>query len=240
MDGFTTGKHQTSTHQTSKIQISKIQKLLNLASSDVEEEARTAMLKAQALMAAHDLSMEQISALGEDHEAEEEQVVEQTVEKNGRTVQYWHKLLTMVITRNFRCACLYRSYGNGTRDIVIVGMPDDVHACRETLTFSFRAATNCWTRYRKSRTFRNRCATEAAKRDYMTGFAVGLRDAFAAQVREKALVISRREQVDQYMKGLRLRSEPSVRWNVRVDRDAQQRGYEEGRRGRGGLLESRS
>lgn len=214
----------------------RIQKLLNLATSDVEEEARTAMLKAQELMAAHDLSMEHIHALGEDGDPPGDQVVERTVEKSGRTIQYWQKLLTMVITRNFRCVCLYRSYRNGSRDIVIVGIPDDVEACRETLTFSFHAALNCWYRYRRGRVFRDRRATAAAKRDYMIGFAVGLRDAFAAQVREKSIVLSRRVQVQDYMKGLRLRSEPGVRRNVRVDRDARQRGYEEGRRGRGGLL----
>lgn len=215
----------------------RIQKLLNLASSDVEEEARTAMLKAQELMAAYDLSMEHIGALGGPESAVEPEVVEQVVEKRGRTVQYWQKMLAMVITRNFRCACLYRSYRNGTRDIVVVGVAEDVQACRETLVFSFQAAMNCWQRYRRGRTFRDRRATEAAKRDYMTGFAVGLRDAFAAQVKEKAIVLSRREQVQEYMKGLRLRREPGVRRNVRVDRDAQQRGYEEGRRPRGGLLE---
>ena len=219
----------------------RIQKLLNLAASDVEEEARTAMLKAQELMAAHDLSMEHITALRDDAAgavSADAQVVEETVEKQGRTIQYWQKLLTTVITRNFRCACLYRSYRNGSRDIVIVGMPEDVTACRETLTFSFHAAINCWQRYRRSRTFRDRRATEAAKRDYMIGFAVGLRDAFSAQVKEKAIVLSRREVVDRYMNGMRLRSEPGVRRNLRVDRDAQQRGYEEGRRGRGGLLEA--
>lgn len=215
---------------------SRIQKLLNLAASDVEEEARTAMLKAQELMAEHDLSMHQVSALGSE-DGDRERVVEHTVEKEGRTIQYWQKLLTTVITKNFRCACVYRSYGNGSRDIVIIGMPDDVTACRETLTFSFQSARNCWTRYRKTRTFRGRRAMEAAKKDYMIGFTVGVRDAFAAQVKEKALVLSRSEHVDRYVSEMRLRREPAVRRNVRVDRHAQRRGYEEGRRGRGGLLE---
>ena len=219
----------------------KIRKLLNLATSDVEEEARSAMLKAQALMAAHDLSMEQVSAMGgangNGFDGENGGVVEHTLEKPGRTIQYWQKLLTTVITRNFRCACLYRSWRNGSRDIVIIGMPQDVEACRETLTFSFNSARNCWSRYRKTRTFRDRRATESAKRDYMIGFAVGLRDAFAAQVKEKAIVLSRKAAVDEYMGTMRLRSEPAVRRNARVDRHAQQRGYEEGRRGRGGLLE---
>jgi hypothetical protein len=222
----------------------KVKKLLNLASSDVEEEARTAMLKAQALMAAHDLSMEQVSAFdgdgnrdrrgGRDHEP----VVEHTLEKPVRTIQYWQKLLTTVITENFRCACVYRSYGNGSRDIVIIGTPADVEVCRETLTFSFHSAINCWSRYRTTRTFRNRRSLEAAKRDYMIGFARGLRDAFAAQVKEKAIVLVRPGKVDAYMGGMRLRSEPAVRSNFLVDRHAQRRGYEEGRRDRGGLLEA--
>ncbi len=214
--------------------VSRIRKLLSLATSDVEEEARAAMLKAQALMAAHDLRMDQVGAeAGEEDGA----VVEETVDKEGRTIQYWQKLLTTVITRNFRCAVVYRSYRNGTRDIVIVGMPEDVQACRETLTFSFRSARNCWDRYRRTRKFPERKATERAKKDYMIGFAAGLRDAFASQVKEKAIVLSRKQKVDQHLNGMRLRSEPAVRRNIRVDRHAQQRGYEEGRRGRGGLLE---
>lgn len=192
------------------------------------------MLKAQLLMAAHNLSMEQVTAVRPE---EGDAVVEKTAQKPNRTIQYWQKLLTSVITGNFRCTCVYRSYRNGTRDIVIIGMPEDVEACRETLAFAFQSAKNCWERYRKTRTYRNRRTTESAKKDYMIGFAVGLRDAFAAQVKEKALVLVRSSKIDDYVSNMRLRSEPGVRRNRRVDRHAQQSGYEEGRRGRGGLIE---
>lgn len=223
--------------------VEKIGKLLSLATSDVEEEARAAMLKAQALMAAHNLSLEQVATFsggsdrGRTGGLGQGPVVEQTVEKPARTIQYWQKLLTSVVTENFRCACVYRSYRNGSRDIVIIGTPTDVAVCRETLVFSFHSAINCWSRYRATRTFRSRRSLEASKRDYMIGFTRGLRDAFAAQVKEKAIVLVRPAQVDDHLSGMHLRSEPAVRRNFMVDRHAQRRGYEEGRRDRGRLLE---
>lgn len=216
--------------------VSKVQKLLNLATSDVEEEARSAMLKAQALMAANNLSMDHIHAI----RPAPDEVIEKTAEKDSKTIQYWHKLLTSVITRNFRCSCLYRSYRNGTRDIVIIGLTQDVEMCHETLTFSFQAAKNCWNRYRRSRTFRTRAATEAAKKDYMVGFAVGLRDAFADQVKEKAIVLTKSQRVDEYVRERAVRREPAMQRNGRVDRHAQAHGYSEGRRGKGGYLEERN
>ena len=205
----------------------KIQKLLSLAQSNVEAEAKAAMLRAQALMAENDLSMEEVIAIA----PEEEEAEEVRVDKGTDTIAYWQKLLASVISKNFRCQMFFRSYRNHRRDIVLVGMPKDVEVAQETMKFAFASANNCWKKYRKGQDYPSRRITEAAKKDFMIGFTRGLRDAFAEQVKEKAIVLVQNPKVDDYMNAIPLKGkEPLVQRNRVADANAEARGYEDGKR----------
>ena len=204
----------------------RIQKLLSLATSDVEHEAQAAMLKAQALMAEHDLTMHDLGGVVDDSPA----VSEIAVDKREQTIQYWQKLLARVVARNFRCQVYYRRLSSGRRDIILVGTTEDAEIAHETVVFAFQSARACWDRYRRQRTFSSRKHTEAAKRDFMVGFAVGLRDAFSRQVKEKALTVVPHPAIQEHLSQKRFRSEPRVKINNAVDLHAQQHGYRDGTR----------
>lgn len=74
--------------------IDKIDKLLHLSRSDNENEARAAMVKAQELIAKHNISREELG------QEEERQVVTMTSQAFG---EEWVQMVAGVIASNFRC-----------------------------------------------------------------------------------------------------------------------------------------
>lgn len=93
--------------------INKIQKLLALASSKNENEAQTAMLMAQKLMAIHNIEMSQVETVGVDNNV----IEEQADVKSHKTK--WKRWLANVIAINFRCETFLRGYG--TYNTIFVG-----------------------------------------------------------------------------------------------------------------------
>ena len=81
--------------------ISKIERLLALAGNNPsQEEAQSAMLKAQQMMAKYNLSMEAFQ-----EKEPEKKEVEQVWVKGGQSCQ-WMRSLAKVIADNFRCNLL--------------------------------------------------------------------------------------------------------------------------------------
>lgn len=77
--------------------IDKIDKLLRLSRSDNENEARAAMVKAQELIAKHNISREELG------QEEERQVVTMTSQAFR---EEWVQMIAGVIASNFRCRAL--------------------------------------------------------------------------------------------------------------------------------------
>lgn len=216
----------------------KIQKLLALASSDFEAEAKAALLKAQALMAEYGISLGEVNA----HQARDtfDGVSQSVIDKGSSRIATWQKRLSRIVAENFRCRTFFRSYGNHRRDLLIYGKSDDVEIAKQTVEFALISARNNWQRYKKSREKRegkmpSRAHTEALKNDYMKAFASGVKEAFAKQVREKAIVLVVDPVVTKYAdEVLHLGTEARPATTTLRDAHAYSSGYQDGLRIRGG------
>lgn len=152
--------------------ISKIEKLLALAGNNPSEtEAQAALLKAQQLMAEHNLDMAQFK--------------DQPQEKKEAVVEYfkgyhntgWAISLAKVICDNFRCT-LMRAAGYG---LVFVGLKEDVAICRVVFTFASQTLDKNMMKLRRQ--YRKQgLPTDGISRDYAAGFVAGLKAKYQEQV----------------------------------------------------------
>lgn len=213
----------------------RVQKLLNLSSSSNESEARAALLKAQELMAQHNISMRDVNGVSV---VQEENVSEVDLD-NGRTrLPAWQKGLVNVIAKNFRCGIYMQRYARNRRKFVLYGMESDVQTAKEVIEFALKSAENCWLKYKRRREridgpSPSRAVTERIKNDYFLSFTKGVSEAFKAQVEEKGIVLAQDAKVKRFVAEQNFRQESS-RINTLGDSHAQQSGYQDGRRIRGG------
>ena len=152
--------------------ISKIEKLLALAGNNPSEtEAPAALLKAQQLMAEHNLDMAQFK--------------DQPQEKKEAVVEYfkgyhntgWAISLAKVICDNFRCT-LMRAAGYG---LVFVGLKEDVAICRAVFTFASQTLDKNMMKLRRQ--YRKQgLPTDGISGDYAAGFVAGLKAKYREQV----------------------------------------------------------
>lgn len=113
----------------------KIRKLLALAKSPEEHEAKAALLKARQLMAEHKLTEEEL------RDAEKQQVKDiRTDITCSKRKNPWIINLSAVIGENYCCKG-YRVHGKGqqTQGIGFIGLEDDVELCVEI----FKYAVDC-------------------------------------------------------------------------------------------------
>ena len=174
--------------------ISKVEKLLALAGNNPSEaEAQAAMLKAQKLMAEHNLDMAQFQDKSQEHK---EAIVEYL---QGYHNTNWAISLAMVVSSNFRCNLL-RASGYG---LVFVGLKEDVEICKTV--FSFAAKTLDKNMAKLRRQYRkNGLPTDGISGDYAYGFIAGLKDRYKEQVEKNnwglilvkdALVVKKTEEI---------------------------------------------
>lgn len=157
---------------TDKNIISKIEKLLALAGNNPSEaEAQAAMLKAQKLMAEHNLDMAQFK----DHPQEKKEAVVEYFKGYHNTS--WAISLAMVICNNFRCNLL-RASGYG---LVFVGLKEDVAICKAVFTFAADTLDKNMMKLRRQ--YRKQgLSTEGISGDYALGFIAGLKAKYREQV----------------------------------------------------------
>jgi maltooligosyltrehalose synthase len=184
----------------------KIEKLLALANNNSsEDEAESAMLLAQKLLAENGLSMADV----EQHETEK-QPVNEIMTRQMYRLPWWHGTLAAIICENFKCEHVihyYRTEGIYSGACVrFLGHPDDLEICKRVYTFAVYQITELSRRYVKS--YKARCykPVNAAgiKNDYITGFLCGMREKFRAQVEENqwGLVVQSDEEVQAALKKL--------------------------------------
>ena len=102
--------------------IDRIRKLLALATSSNENEAQSAMLMAQKLMAQHNIEMSQVEDAPVDHE-----VVEEEADKKRHRTK-WKRKLADVVAHNFKCDIFFR--GNGSYATIFVGKKESIEICK--------------------------------------------------------------------------------------------------------------
>lgn len=158
----------------------KIAKLLALADSPDENEAKAALLKARALMAKHKLTE------GDCEKAEKAKVINETIGVTCTALtDPWAIQLSAVIAGAYCCKAFHRKYKNGKRyTIGFVGLEDDFEVCKRVFLYAY----NTVKAYQKT-IQRGRFEFAADHRDrcnaYGYGFTIGVRRAFEEQTKQQ-------------------------------------------------------
>lgn len=159
----------------------KIAKLLALAGSPNEHEAKAALLKARELMAEHKLRPEEVKR------AENVTVIRQTIDVTcTKMTNTWATQLSAIIAEHYCCKA-FRNHRHGEKKVTIgfVGLEDDFEIC----TSIYRYAFDCVERRSKAIKVEYKDTYTVAylrqiANAYGYGFCSGLKDAFDKQEEE--------------------------------------------------------
>lgn len=158
----------------------KIRKLLSLAQSPNEHEAKAALLKARELMAEHKLTEAELADV--EKQAVKDIRVDITCSKRRNP---WIVNLSAVIGENYCCKA-YRSrrHGEQTNTIGFIGLEDDVEIC----VAIFKYAVDCVLSEVKKIKRENTCYYSSYVKklcdSYGYGFCAGVKEAFQKQQEE--------------------------------------------------------
>lgn len=162
--------------------IEKIEKLLALAEKNPNEnEAMSAALKAQELIAKYNID---IATLGASKEEPEIGTASHTIPSTYHFNRKWRYDLADVIARNFRC----KMYVIGRDYVVFYGHKSDAQVALQTFTFLFntgnKLAVKYYNDYRKTHS-----NSRGVLNAYLNGFTKGVAEALDKQCRALMLVI---------------------------------------------------
>lgn len=164
--------------------IEKIKKVLELSKNNPSiEEAKSAALKAQKLMAEYHVSMTEIEAI-----EDIENIVEEKI--NVGTGNKWKYSLSAIIAKNFRCKYFY--YGKS--NVVFYGYKKDAEIAAMTFKMLFDIGNKESTKYyqKKRREFINCGITfdgRGIKNAFLSGYLMGINEALEKQCTALMIVI---------------------------------------------------
>jgi len=176
----------------------KIQKLLSLATSPNENEARDALLKAKELMAKHKLT-------DADFKKEDELVhyLCEDIKWTTDSGRIWMVNLCETIANNYMCTASWRtSKGSRTHVLTITGLSEDADVCKEVMGYAVGFVEN---QIRIQSRKRRDIDEKTVANSYATGFVLGLELAFEAQKEEHpewGLVVVKPQEVEEYEQSL--------------------------------------
>lgn len=208
----------------------KISKLLALAESPNENEAKMALLKARELMAQYKLTPDEIKR-------EKSEVVKREVLdiKCTKMTNDWIPTLSSIIASHYCCKVyLYREQYSKTSQIGLIGLEDDFEICKKIISYAVECVLSGTRRIKKdpydtAGMHRKNCNA------YGWGFAKGLREAYekqAEQHQEWGLVMVVPSAVTDEIKNLCGNQKPKPYGSGRCDRDSAdfaRSGYEAGK-----------
>lgn len=176
----------------------KIKKLLALATSPNENEARDALLKAKELMAKNKLSEEDF----EDKDLTLKHVKCSDVKWTTDSGNIWMVELCKILCENYCCTCgWYTPSGTRTHVLVITGIGDDVQVCKSVIEYATGFVTSRIKILQRKGTRDSKAVSES----YAEGFIAGLEEAFAEQKeqhQEWGLVVVKPQEVQDYEKSM--------------------------------------
>lgn len=157
----------------------KIKKLLALAKSPNEHEARAAMLKAREIMARYKLTETDL----EDKGNRKIKTIHTGIIYTSRT-GLWISYLQSVIAENYCCTTSVNLITKQKMEVCFIGFEDDVEICKEI--FQYAVDTVLHTTEEQIKKKRNLSVTEIRSEclSYGIGFAKGCEEAFADQGEE--------------------------------------------------------
>ena len=208
----------------------KISKLLALAESPNENEARLALLKARELMAQYKLEPEDISRERSDKVMRELLDIKCTKMTND-----WIPTLASLISTHYCCkAYLFREAHSRTSQIGLIGLEDDFEICKKIILYATECVMSGIRKIQKdpySPAGKHRRDCNA----YGWGFVSGLREAYEkqdAENQEWGLVMVVPKPVTDEIRNICGNSKPKPYGNGRVEGSSlkhAQSGYEAGK-----------
>ena len=181
----------------------KIRKLLALAESPNENEARAALLKARELMAEHKLTEAQCLDVPKDNRVERVLTgIHCTPRKNP-----WIINLSGIIGENYCCqAYSNRKKGQQERHVGYIGFHDDVEICKEIFTYALKCVMSEIRKINEQVWFSPQDRRQMSD-SYGYGFCIGVQRAFEEQNRkhneEWGLVLVMPKEVADETKGMK-------------------------------------
>lgn len=202
--------------------VRKVQKLLALSTSNFEAEAKTAMLKAQKLLAEHNLEMK---------DCEEGLTQEQIIQVRTTFSAYnaWVRTLASVIADNFKCSTLIARRGNWMR-MIFVGFETDAKIAAQVFEYTCKFVDKKGSNLAQTYNDKGRRCT-GIKADYTNGFLKGLESEYEVQrtSTEYSLVLAKPKEVSEYMKQFEESKPLPNASRGRGNREAFEKGFEEGK-----------
>lgn len=180
----------------------KIKKLLSLASSPNENEARAALLKAKKLMMEHKISEADIK----DEPAKLVHLKVDNVKWTTDSGDIWMTDLAKTIADNYLCVTAWSHVkGKRTYTLEVTGLDDDAEVCSKAIEFAVGVVKNSV----KKLAYRYGGDARSIRHSYAQGFITGLEIAFEnqrQQHQEWGLVEVKPKEVEDYINGLGSRS----------------------------------
>lgn len=181
-----------------------------------ENEARTAALRAQELMAKYDISVVDVEG-----ESTSDEIVDCDVTVgNGNK---WKYSIAQIVAANFCC----KVYMHGTSTIIFYGYKKHAEVAKEVFTFLYntgnKLADRCYAEY-----YYKGEPTKGVKNTFLIGYCHGIKSVLEKQCTALALVIPKEvnEAFDEKMKGAKSRS---ATLRVSYNQGAYEKGVQEGR-----------
>ena len=178
----------------------KIKKLLALATSSNENEAKAALLKAKKLMMDHKISEAEVQDL---NEQELIHLQCDNVRWTTDSGEIWITSLVNLIADNHLCSCSWMTRkGTRTHILYIHGLGTDVELCKSVIEYAVGFVRG---RIKIEQRRRVTSDPKAVAASYARGFILGMELMYDEQKDEHpewGLVISKPQEVDEYMKSL--------------------------------------
>lgn len=167
--------------------LEKISKALRLGTNNNNKnEAQSAILAAQRLMAKYHISQEDINGFLNENESKDMEVIEEQTE-NETNNDKWKMHLMSIIAKNFRCDVFFRG-----KNLIIVGTKEDILISKRIYLYAKQAILSSFRLFYKENynieyvTPSNR---NKLKREYAYGFIKGLHEKFEAQKADNELAL---------------------------------------------------
>lgn len=201
----------------------KIRKLLALAESPVEAEAKAALLKARELMAEHKLT---VMDLGSAKKSAVKREVTSVTFNTRR--DFWALELSNIIAPNYCCQAFSRTVkGKQTSTVGFIGLNDDFDVCVKVYNY----AVDCihsWIRQKVKKENLNAKSRRVVSDSFGFGFCAGLKAMFEEQNSNRdewglVLVVPREVQAE-----VDSMESKSISYTQQREQTAYDAGYQEG------------
>lgn len=201
--------------------LKKIEKLLALAGNNPNEnEAISAALKAQELMAKYNIELADVQGAESGQEIKKEIY---TPKKSSHYVSKWKYSLSQIIAKNFCC----KTYSLGRDAIVFYGYEKDAKIAQQVFVFLFEAGNKLADKYYRKCKKEGR-ETKGILNTYLTGFCAGIKEVLDKQCVALMVIVPKEveESYKEYSKDFR---KMSNKLRTSSDGRAYQDGKQEGR-----------